>query len=164
MLAHALLTKKKASDARVKVKEAKAERANDQARKEAIKSRSKWLAEAQVEFNAFIRTRDAYMPCISCGNTKPNVKYNAGHYLSVGAHPELRYNEHNCHKQCEHCNSFLSGNVSAYRPNLIEKIGIANVEELEGPQPSMKYTIDQIKEIKSIYKAKTKELLQKHQD
>lgn len=128
-------------------------------RKEALKSRSEWLAETQSAFNAYIRKRDEQDPCISCGNTREKSKYNAGHYLSVGAHPELRFHEDNCHKQCEYCNTHLSGNIAAYRPQLIAKIGTERVEWLEGPHEAAKYTIDEAKAIRSTYKQKLKELM-----
>lgn len=127
-------------------------------RKEALKSRSEWLADTQREFNAYVRKRDEQDPCISCGNTREKSKYNAGHYLSVGAHPELRFHEDNCHKQCEYCNTYLSGNIAAYRPQLIAKIGIERVEWLEGPHEAAKYTIDDAKAIRATYKQKLKDL------
>lgn len=74
-----------------------------------------WTREVQVEFNRFIRARDANQPCISCGR-QSGAKRNAGHYRPVGACPELRFCEINCHVQCEHCNSYNSGNLSLYRP------------------------------------------------
>lgn len=122
-----------------------------------LKSLSDWAAEAQLAFNAFIRARDRGNPCISCGRAT-GCKMNAGHYLSRGARPELRFNEDNCHLQCEHCNSYLSGNVKAYRERLILKIGIERVEWLEGPHEPAKYTKDDLLAIKAMYKAKLKEL------
>ena len=126
-------------------------------RKEALKSRSDYIKEAQVEFNRFIRARDANLPCISC-DRNTGSKVNAGHYLSVGSNPQLRFNEDNCHKQCEHCNTYKSGNQAAYRPRLIERIGLERVEWLEGHHEATKYSIEQIKQIKADYKLKFKEL------
>ncbi len=123
--------------------------------KERLKPRSRWLTEAQTAFNTWVRARDQHLSCISCGTTN-QIKYNAGHYLSVGAHPELRFNELNVHKQCEKCNSYLSGNIVAYRPKLIEKIGLPGVEYLEGKHEPKKYTIGELKEIKAFYKEKLK--------
>lgn len=126
-------------------------------RKQALKSRSQWLSEAQQAFNEYIRERDKGKRCISCGRDS-GAKMNAGHYLTVGAHPELRFNTYNVHAQCEHCNSYLSGNLIRYRPSLIMKIGLNRVLWLEGPHEPKNYTIDQIKRIKRIFKAKTKRL------
>ena len=129
----------------------------DKLRKEAIKSLSDLKREAQTEFNKFIRTRDAHLSCISCGRST-GCKVNAGHYLSVGSHPQLRYNEQNCHLQCEHCNTYKSGNQAAYRPELIKKIGLSAVEELEAMNDFTKFTRDGLLQIKAEYRAKTKEL------
>lgn len=113
--------------------------------------------EAQKAFNAYIRQRDADLACISCGRNH-NGQYHAGHYKSVGAFPELRFNENNCHKQCSPCNNHLSGNISNYRPALIDKIGIEKLEWLEGPHEPKKYTCAELKEIELKYKNKLKEL------
>lgn len=125
-----------------------------------LKTRSEWLRDLQVVFNKFIRLRDGGKPCISCGRDT-GAKMNAGHYLSVGSHPELRFNEMNCHRQCEHCNSFKSGNQAQYRPRLIEKIGLENVEWLEGKHEPLKLTIDEIKLMLADYRARVKNLTRK---
>ena len=117
------------------------------------------LKKCQQQFNAYIRARDAGKSCISCQKNS-GVKMNAGHYLSVGAHPELRFEPLNCHLQCESCNSFLSGNVARYRINLIERIGLEAVEILEGPHEPAKLSIEDIVEIKTKYKQKLAALVQ----
>lgn len=125
----------------------KAQQKKDRAR---IKSRGEWVREAQSAFNRFIRLRDSGDACISCGRNHAG-QYHAGHYRSVGANPELRFEEMNCHKQCQPCNTHLSGNLVNYRINLIAKIGINAVEWLEGSHDAKKYTIDDIKAIKQKY-------------
>ena len=137
----------------------KGKKIKHKAQKKSLKDndRSLRMREAQKAFNAYIRARDKGQPCISCKRTT-GAKINAGHYKSVGANPELRFEELNCHLQCEHCNSFKSGNIDHYRPNLIDKIGLENVEWLEGPHEPKKYTCEQLKEIELKYKDKIKEL------
>jgi len=137
--------------------EAKNVRKADKERKEKLKTRADWMREAQVAFNAFIRQRDEGLPCISCRRLNESKK-NAGHYLSVGSHPHLRFNENNCHLQCEYCNTYKSGNQAAYRIKLIKKIGLEEVEKLECDNTIQKWTIDEIKSIKELYKVKLKEL------
>lgn len=157
--ARAKMAAKAKSDAAAKVK---AERADLRRRKEALKSRSDWMREAQTEFNKWVRlnnilwfiVRGEQVVCISC--KKPPKKMNAGHYRSVGGNPELRFEPLNNHLQCEYCNTYLSGNLIDYRINLIKKIGLDKVEWLEGPHEPKKYTIDDIKEIKSRYSAMAK--------
>ena len=149
-------------------KEAKAKRKWVREQKERIKPRNQWLKEAQAAFNKFIRTRDKHEPCICCGQWgsdeawKPGGQWDAGHYLSVGSHPELRFDEANCHKQLKSCNagegkySHKRRTVSEeYRERLIEKIGQAEVERLEGPNEAKHYSIEDFKEIKAYYNAKT---------
>ena len=132
-------------------------RAIQRDKKEKVKTRAEWLRDAQKWFNKYVRLRDKDEPCISCQRYHTG-QYHAGHYLSVGANPELRFNELNNNKQCSACNNHLSGNIVNYRPNLINKIGIDNLEWLEGPHKPKKYTIDQLKEIIAKYKAKCKEI------
>jgi hypothetical protein len=117
-----------------------------------LKSRAAWAKEAQTAFNFFIRLRDADQPCISCGRHHQG-QYHAGHYLSVGARPELRFEELNVHKQCAPCNTHLSGNAVLFRKALLEKLGVELVEWLEGPHKPSKYTIDDLKTIKVDYAA-----------
>lgn len=144
-------------DAKVK----KVERKKAAEEKERVKSRSKHLQEAQHAFNAFIRERDKDLPCISCGRHHAG-QYHAGHYMSVGSTPELRFDENNCNKQCSVCNNHLSGNHIKYRKNLIEKIGLAEVERLESFNSPLHMDIDQIKGIKYVYQRKLKILRMAH--
>jgi len=118
--------------------------------KEKLKTRSDWMRESQIACNRYIRARDAGKPCISCGRNS-GAKMNAGHYRSVGSCPELRFNELNIRIQCEHCNSYLSGNAIEYRKNLRVLIGDELLEYLEGPHDAKKYTVEELKEIKQLY-------------
>lgn len=136
----------------------KEERKELRARKEKLKTRSQWLKEAQIEFNRYIRERDRDLPCISCGRFHGG-SYDAGHYRSVGAAPQLRFNEDNCHKQCVPCNQHKSGNAIEYRRGLVERIGLQRVAILEANSETISWTIDDAKRIKAEYKAKTAELI-----
>ncbi len=139
----------------------KVERKLHREAKTKLKTRSQWLKEAQTTFNAYIRARDVDLPCISCGDFTPMTRggdYDCGHYRSVGANPELRFEELNTHKQCKRCNSHLSGNIVNYRIGLLMRIGEENVAWLEGPHEPKKYTIDDLKAIKAEYRQKLKDL------
>ena len=135
----------------------KAERKETKEAKIKLKTKSDWLKETQTVFNQFIRLRDKEEPCISCQRHHKG-QYHSGHYRSVGAHPELRFDELNVHKQCSVCNNYLSGSLVEYRINLINKIGIDAVNYLEGKHELKHYTIDDIKSIKALYKLKIKAL------
>lgn len=141
----------------------KVERETDKARKEALKSRSDWAKEAQSEFNKFIRLRDCDLGCISCDKGSAWVgQWHASHFRSVGAATAVRFNEYNVHKSCSVCNNHLSGNISQYRPRLIEKIGLERVEFLESQNHAARYSIDYLKRIKEIYSRKYKRLERKY--
>ncbi len=150
-----------------KEKNRKKERAELRAAKERMKKKSKWKAEAQAEFNGFIRARDHALPCVSCGRQEHEIenttggKWDCGHYLSRGAHPELAFEEKNAHKQCKNCNGgagkFAHKNETVtqnYRIELIKRIGIEKVEWLEGKRDPKNYTIDDFKDLKRTYREK----------
>ncbi|MBE8590754.1 recombination protein NinG [Pseudomonas sp. MAFF 301449] len=140
------------------------ERAEIKVRKEKLKSRADHLREAQAAVNEYVRLRDAHLPCISCDST-PNdndlmtgSRWDAGHYRSVGACPELRFEPLNIHRQCVKCNRNLSGNAVEYRIRLVQRIGAEKVAWLEGLHAPCKYTVEEIKAIKAKYRAMTREL------
>ena len=143
---------------------AQVERREIKVRKEKLKSRADHLREAQAAVNEFIRLRDAHLPCISCDSTPTDndlmtgSRWDAGHYRSVGACPELRFEPLNIHRQCVKCNRNLSGNTVGYRIRLVLRIGTEKVDWLEGPHSARKYTVDEIKAIKADYRAKTREM------
>lgn len=126
-------------------------------RREKLKSRGDHLRETQQVFNEFIRLRDAHQPCISCDRHHKG-KYDAGHYRSVGACPELRFDEDNVHKQCAPCNNHKSGDIVNYRINLVAKIGAERVARLEGPHEPLKLGIEEIKALKAKYRALVREM------
>jgi len=118
-------------------------------------------AKAQKAFNEFIRLRDAHLGCISCDKPADWFgQWAAGHYKTVGARSDLRFNEDNVHKQCNRdCNKGRSGNVGMYRVRLIQKIGIERVEALEtDTEPPKKYTAEDYAAITKIYQQKIKVL------
>ena len=143
---------------------AQVERREIKVRKEKLKSRADHLREAQAAVNEFVRLRDAHLPCISCDSMPSDhdlitgSRWDAGHYRSVGACPELRFEPLNIHRQCVKCNRNLSGNAVEYRIRLVKRIGADKVDWLEGPHSARKYTVDEIKTIKTDYRALTKEL------
>ncbi|MGL5156261.1 MAG: recombination protein NinG [Aeromonas veronii] len=120
-------------------------------------TRQQRIDAAQQAFNAWVRERDYFEPCISCGSPYRD-DWQAGHYRTVGANPELRFDPDNCHKQCGVCNERLDGNVAEYRRNLIGRIGMDRVELLEGPHKACHYTRDEIEDLISHYRAERRRL------
>jgi hypothetical protein len=116
-----------------------------------------YIKLAQQVFNKYIRLRDAGNLCISC--QKKPLKENAGHFYNANNHWSVRFDERNVHLQCEHCNTFLSGNLIYYRENLLKKIGIEEFENLSAEaMKTRKFTIEELKEIIATYKKKCKEI------
>jgi len=117
-----------------------------------------YLKLAQITFNKYIRLRDKGNVCISC--QKPPKKENAGHFWNANNHYNVRFNENNVHLQCEHCNTFLSGNLINYRENLLKKIGEGEFHLLEAEaKKTRKFTKEELKEIIGTYKKKIKNRL-----
>jgi len=123
------------------------------AQKEKIKTRADWIKEAQAVFNAWIRYRDRDLPCVSCGRHHQG-QWHAGHYRTTAAAPELRFNELNVWKQCSPCNNHKHGNITEYRINLVKRMGVEMVDWLEGKHEPRHYSINDLIDIKRVYKAK----------
>lgn len=148
--------------AKVKGDKLRAAKAREEAkahreRKVRAKTKADWARDAQAAFNRFIRLRDHDKPCISCGRHHTG-QWHAGHYRTTKAAPELRFDEDNVHKQCAPCNNHLSGNIVSYRIGLIERIGPDRVARLEGPHEPKRYTIDNLREIRTQYTKMVREL------
>ena len=121
---------------------------------EALKTRSEWMKDAEGAFNAWVRRRDEKLPCVSCGGT--TGQRHAGHFFSVGARPELRFNADNVHGQCAQCNTYLHGNLLMYRIELLRRIGHSRLESLEGPHPPLKYGTADLKSLRDDYRARVR--------
>jgi hypothetical protein len=122
-----------------------------------LKTTQDWLKETQTIFNKYVRLRDQGLNCISCN--KPPLKKNCGHYFSSGGHSNVRFDEDNCHLQCEHCNTYLSGNLLNYQIGIQKRIGAQKLLELqERAHVTKKWTIDELKNIIEKYKIKVREL------
>ena len=129
----------------------------------------------QALFNRYVRLRDADKPCVSCGRTneevertdgwKPGGAWDCGHWLSVGAYPNLRFEPDNAHKQCKSCNggsNHYAGKgravSEAYERNIEQRIGAERMAELRADQEPRKYTIPELIELERHYKARVREL------
>jgi len=114
-----------------------------------IKSRAAHAKEAQTAVNALVRWRDRNDGCISCDKpaTWPG-QWHASHFISVGACATIRFDMANIHKSCSVCNAHLSGNIGAYRPRLVAKIGQSEVDRLEGWHKPYKHSVEELKSIK----------------
>lgn len=128
----------------------------DGIKREKLKTHSDHLKELQAIFNTYIRERDKNKPCISCDKPLTN-KFDAGHFYSVGAYPNIRFNENNVHGQCVHCNQHKHGNVNEYVLRLPNRIGVEMYEQLilDRNKP-LKLSLPEIEVMKIKYRELTK--------
>jgi hypothetical protein len=121
------------------------------ARKLKAKPRSKWLAECQAIANRIARIRDKDLGCVSCDKPATwNGQWHGSHFRSVGAASAVRFNLWNIHKACSVCNNHLSGNIAAYRPRLIERIGQEKVDWLEAQNQLVRHDITYLEKFKRV--------------
>ena len=127
--------------------------------KQSLETKKDVLKAAQIVFNTYIRLRDKDKPCISCDKPYREKDINASHFYSVGAYPNLRFNEDNVHNSCIRCNKDLHGNINEYTLRLPNRIGIERYNKLvEDRNKPLKLSFDEVKELIAIYKQKIKEL------
>lgn len=135
----------------------KREKAEDKVRRENLKTRSEWHADAQKAANAYVRARDVGQPCISCG--KPwEASHQAGHYRSRGAAKNLALDPRNIFGQCIQCNLHKHSNAIEYRIRLVQRCGVEHVEALESDNAPRHYSVDDLIAIRHEFLMKTKQL------
>jgi len=124
--------------------------------KEKMKTKSQWLGDLQKVFNQYIRLRDRNKPCISCGRSLTG-KYDAGHFFSVGAYPNLRFDEDNVHGQCVECNQHRHGNIGEYSIRLPQRIGQDRFNRLlDLRNVELKLSVEEIKTMIDHYRKEVK--------
>ena len=74
---------------------------------------------------------EGFCECISCGKvSRWNDNMNGGHFISRSNLATI-IEPDNVWPQCTRCNDHLKGNQIPYRVNLVSKVGLERVEELE---------------------------------
>lgn len=136
------------------------ERAEDRRK---LMTRQDWLKLAEKQVNAYVRARDAALPCISCDRPASwQGQWHASHFRSVKAASAIRYNLWNIHKACSVCNAHLSGNLSEYEPRLKAKIGDAKVAWLRAQNQVVRYKPEYLERLADVFRRKTKREKAKH--
>jgi len=110
----------------------------------------------------YIKLRDKYKPCISCGQPW-HKDFQAGHFYKAELYSTLKYDENNIHGQCAGCNIRKEGNLSPYAVNLPKRIGIELYDELNKKaslekQTNFKWNRQTLSEIRKYYQLKIKQL------
>ena len=131
----------------------KANRTELKKERESVKTLSEFKKELQSKINKIIRLIDSEKGCISCEHgwdSEFTRQAQAGHRLSVGSHPTLRYMFFNIYKQCSICNNFKSGNERGYDKGIIKFYGeeyLENIKELSLKIKEVHYSKEDIKEL-----------------
>ena len=113
-------------------------------------------------FALYIRLRDI-MPngmgrCISCGKPKPYAQLDCGHYYSR-VNMATRFDEDNCHAECQGCNRIKADHLIYYEENLIRKIGVARFQTLrERAKSTKKWDNDELEKMIKHYTAEVHRL------
>ena len=143
---------------RKKKKSAAEERRATREALEKIKTHPTLSKEVEQAMNAYVRLRDFADGCISCSKAfVPGTlggACDAGHYRSKGSAAHLRFDVRNVQGQCKHCNSprGKAGNHVGYRLGLVAKIGLEAVEALEADNDPRKYTRENLRAMRDIYR------------
>ncbi|WP_301693374.1 recombination protein NinG [Klebsiella pneumoniae] len=95
-------------------------------------------------------------------------QWDCGHFKTVGAYPQLRFEERNAHKQCKSCNAG-AGKYTAkestvaqqYEAGLVARYGQEYVDWLNGPHEMTNYRREDFIRIRDEYRAKLKALKQR---
>ena len=102
------------------------------------RKRTEWYQLLQTEVNQHVRDRDSDKLCCTCNTATVTSKYDAGHFLAVSTHKDVRFNLMNIHKQCAQCNNQYGGQRDIYQIFMVGKYGADRVEFLRGPQKTLK--------------------------
>jgi len=149
--ADAQAEKLKRAEAKRKRAADRVERAETRRRKEAIKRPKEWEQDCLDIVQKIARLRDRHDGCISC-HMGPNYggQWHGSHFRPAGNNSAVQFNLWNIHKACAQCNLFKGGNIAAYRPRLVEKIGAARVEWLESQTQIVKRDIPYLIRFKAV--------------
>lgn len=141
------VSEKKDAEKAAKVKERQA----DKVRRDKIKKPSEWEAECRAIVQKLARLRDRHDGCISC-HMGPDYKgmWHGSHFRPAGNNSAVQFHLWNVHKSCAQCNLFKGGNISAYRPRLVEKIGADRVAWLESQNQPVKTNVAYLQRFKVV--------------
>jgi hypothetical protein len=148
---------------KVKMTEANNKRKENKAKLKDLENLSYWKKILQAQVNLIVRLIDKDCPCISSGRAY-RTDDQAGHFYSVGSTPALRFNLLNLWSQSIRDNMHNSGNLLNYREQLVKFDIIDLIEEQRLKYPTLKVSIEEIKEAIQNAKSVILELKMKNQE
>lgn len=144
--------KKAAADAKAEKKE---KNADFRKRKQALNEKDpKWQKNRTKDvLHLLVKLLDKDLPCIVCNGHECGQKteWDAGHYLTKSAHPELKFDPRNIFKQCSGTNTASTGRSSAeasirqkFDQGIIARYGMEHLMWLRSYHPPRKYTCEEL--------------------
>jgi len=156
---------------RKKAVKEKESRAKSRADKNKVKSYSAKMSELQDVFNELRRyeeflwfhERGLEPYCISCLKPLGNDQWCCGHFRTVGARSDLRFDKRNTYLQHNvRCNRHLSGDVENYKKGLAHRFGEDEAKEIISytsiRQEVKKISDEEIRELKKQWRTKVREI------
>lgn len=135
------------AEKRAKIKERKA----DAVKREKQKTPTKHESECRAIVQKIARIRDRNDGCISCHmGADYQGMWHGSHFRPAGNNAAVQFHLWNIHKSCAQCNVFKGGNLGAYRPRLVEKIGADRVEWLESQNHPVKTNVAYLTRFKAV--------------
>ena len=127
------------------------EKKADKVQREKLKTPSKHEAECRAIVQKIARIRDRHDGCISCHMPADySGLWHGSHFRPAGNNAAVQFHLWNIHKACAQCNVFKGGNLGAYRPRLVEKIGAERVEWLESQNQPVKTNVAYLIRFKAV--------------
>lgn len=122
-----------------------------------MKDRKYWIKEADRLMSLLVRQSNAkeygVVRCFTCNKPLNWRDMHNGHYMTRNNF-STRYLLDNTEPQCAGCNTYRNGEQAMFRINLVNKLGLERVEEIENLSKSLvKLSLDDIKQIALDFKA-----------
>jgi len=145
------ITHSKELTERKKAKEAAQDRRQTREKLAKFKTPTQLEKECRDIVQEIARLRDRHDGCISC-HVGPNYggRWHGSHFRPAGNNAAVQFHLWNIHKACAQCNLFKGGNLSEYRPRLVEKIGADRVAWLESQTQQVKTNVAYCERFKSV--------------
>ncbi len=143
---------------KLRTKKDKQKRADFRKKQVDVKGLRHWIKETQKVVNAYVRQRDKGKPCISCGIYEHQCKtkslrgsvWDAGHYKTTKARPEIRFDMRNINGQCKSCNQFHSGRIKDQEVGIVERYGQERLDWLLSYHKPKHYTIEYLERLRRV--------------
>lgn len=113
------------------------------------------VKELDRVFSIYIRVKDShdgFAQCVTCPTRDLWKLMQNGHYIGR-RNMAVRWDEVNCHVQCQYCNENLGGNLKVYKSFMLQNYGEDGLDALvRRANSGTKITLSEIYTLTDIYK------------